>query len=94
MFIPQNPFEIIENKISKHLTLYPNPATTSVTAELETSQKGIATIDGKCLQTITNIKLILGINKLIIPTQNLKPGVYTIAIETRNIKWNEKVIIE
>lgn len=89
----------VEDKISKHLTLYPNPATTSVTAELETSQKGTATInlysiDGKCVKTIENIKLQLGINKLIIPVFDIIPGVYTIAIETRNIKWNEKVIIE
>lgn len=88
-----------EIKISKHLNLYPNPASTTVTAELETSQKGEASIniysaDGKHIKTLPSIRLNLGINKLVIPVSDLTTGVYTIAIETRNIKWNEKVVIE
>ena len=46
------------------------------------------------MKTIENVKLTLGINKIIIPTDFLPPGIYTIKIETRNFKWNEKVIIE
>lgn len=88
-----------QNKISKHLYLYPNPASTTITAELETSQKGTAVIniyniDGKCVKTIINTKLKLGINKISIPISEIIPGTYTISIETRNINWYEKVIIE
>ncbi len=88
-----------QNKISRHLILYPNPATTSVTAELENSQKGTASIrisslDGKCVKTLPNAKLHLGKNKLNIPVSDIAQGVYIITIETNTIKWNDKVIIK
>lgn len=96
---PQADHNIKENKISKQLILYPNPAKTTVTAVLETSQKDFATlniytIDGKCLQTIKQIKLSLGLNKINISLADLPVGYYTISIQSRNINWNEKIIIE
>lgn len=88
-----------ENKMSKHLNIYPNPATTSVTAELETTQYETAIIaiysaEGKCIKTIPNTNLQIGVNKLNIPVSDIARGVYTITIETSTIKWNDKMIIK
>lgn len=88
-----------QNKISRHLILYPNPASASVTAELETSQKGIASIrisslDGKCIKTLPDAKLHLGKNKLNIPVSDIAQGLYIITIETNTIKWNDTLMIE
>ena len=88
-----------ENKISQHLNIYPNPATSSVTAELEATQNETAIIsmysaEGKCIRTIPNITLQIGVNKLNIPVSDIARGVYTITIETNTIKWNDKVIID
>ncbi|MCC6720898.1 MAG: T9SS type A sorting domain-containing protein [Bacteroidia bacterium] len=96
---PKAVYNIKENKISKQLTLYPNPTKTTVTAVLETSQKDFATIniyntDGKCLKTIKQIKLSLGINNIHIPLADLPAGYYIVSIQTRNISWNEKILIE
>ena len=88
-----------DNKISKRLTIYPNPASTLVTVELETNKNETAiihiySIDGKCVKTLPNTKLHIGINKLNISIFDIAPGIYTIAIETKTSIWNEKVKVE
>jgi len=102
-FILKDPAAIADlkndNKISKHLVIYPNPASTLVTAELETTKNETATIaiystDGKCIKTLPSTKLHIGVNKLNIPIFDIAQGVYTITIETKTIKWNDKVIIK
>jgi hypothetical protein len=89
----------VESKISKHLTIYPNPASTLVTVELETNKNETATISiysigGKCVKILPSTKLHIGFNKLNISIFDIASGIYTITIESETVKWSDKVIIE
>lgn len=81
----------IENKIS----VYPNPATTSVTIDLSVFENAPLTVDvydatGKRVKSIVNPKT----SKLVIPREGAKSGIYMITITSNGKHYSKRVVLQ
>lgn len=88
----------IEKSSNLKNKIYPNPATNSITMEIEatyTMQVDLKIINvlGKVLID-KSISLKAGINKETMDTSTLIPGIYTLLLNTENTFSSEKIIIK
>lgn len=91
---------ILNNNLSgKVLNIYPNPASSSVNLELNSTKKGIATLfihtmEGTCVKVVHGININFGTNVFELNTSELLKGIYLITAQVNNSKWTGKLIIK
>lgn len=93
------PTGIEENaKQQLNFNVFPNPMkeTTTLSFELKTASKVVVKlidITGKELSTIENAQLPAGKQELILPSTNIKPGMYFIHFETNETAFSHKLLV-
>lgn len=86
------------NNIS-NVQMYPNPASKALSISYDLLQKEnmhilICDMQGKMLKEIVSNSETLGSNKMVIETDHLAKGVYTIHLKGRSTFYSSKLIIE
>ena len=87
-----------ETKSLNNLILYPNPSKGEVTAivgalENTNGTLTISDVTGKILKKEA-IGITSGFEKINVPTEGIKAGVYFVSVETTNSKITRRLIIE
>lgn len=88
----------VEEEMSESLHLYPNPASERVHLDFSLAEAGdisihLNNISGKTLRQLRKEDLHSGSHSLIIPLNDLSPGVYILSIRSSSKVWNKRFIV-
>jgi hypothetical protein len=80
------------------LKIYPNPVSNTATVSFSIPQSGnvsfkLFDIQGRLAKTITNRILEPGEQQIVLNTENMKPGIYLLKMESKNYSVTKKIVI-